>query len=213
MPISLKRRGSLFVLAAPSGGGKSTVLRALLGRVDSLSYSISVTSRAPRRNEKEGVDFHYVSEDEFNAMIERKEFYEWAKVHGNYYGTRKQTVEDLLDTGADVVMDLDVQGAYAIRGMKPEAVTIFLLPPSMQVLEQRLRGRGTDDEEIIRLRLRNAAVEIAQCRMFDYLVINDHLDRVIDQIGQIVEAERHRGIRQELIVSDEPQLEQHLPGH
>ena len=213
MPISLQRRGTLFILAAPSGGGKSTVLKAVLERVEQLAYSISVTSRPPRGAETPGKDFHFVSEDEFNGMIERKEFYEWAKVHGNYYGTRKQTVEDLLDTGSDVAMDLDVQGAYSIRGMKPESVTIFLLPPSMSVLEDRLRGRGTDDEEVIQLRLRNAAVEIAQCRMFDYLVVNDELDCVVTQIGQIVEAERHRGIRQELIVKDEPQLQQHLPGH
>jgi guanylate kinase len=199
MNISLRRNGTLFVIAAPSGGGKSTVLHALLERVEGLRYSVSVTSRAPRAGERDGVDYHFTSEEAFQGMIERKEFYEWAKVHGNYYGTRKATVEEILGAGSDVAMDIDVQGACQIKGMKPDAVTVFLLPPSMQTLEERLRKRDTDREEVIQLRLRNAAEEIAQCGLFDYLVINDRLDDTIETIRSIVLAERQKGSRQSLI--------------
>jgi guanylate kinase len=210
MSICLERSGILFVLSAPSGGGKSSVLGALLKRMDGLGYSASVTSRPPRPNEKEGVDFHFVSIEEFQRLIERKEFYEWAQVHGNLYGTRKSTVDDLLAQGLDVAMDLDVQGACAIKGMKPDSVTIFLLPPSMATLEERLRGRDTDDEEVVRLRIHGAADEVASCRLFDYLLVNDDLDAVIAEITSIIRAERHRSIHQRLLVKDEPSVEKIL---
>lgn len=211
MSFSVKRHsGTLFVLSAPSGGGKSTVLRALMERVEGLAYSTSVTSRRPRPNEKEGVDFHFVSVEEFQNLIEHKAFYEWAQVHGNLYGTRRETVEKLLSQHLDVAMDIDVQGARSIKGMRPDAVTIFLLPPSMGVLEQRLRKRGDEDEEVVALRLHNAADEIARCSLFDYLVVNDDLDRVIEEIRSIVTAERLRSARQRLVVVDEPAVEEEL---
>jgi len=207
MAIELKRSGTLFVLVAPSGGGKSTVLRALLDRITDLSYSISVTSRPPRPGEVDGEDYSFVDIEAFQSMIERKEFYEWAQVHGNFYGTRRDAVEQMLADGKDVGMDLDVQGAYAVKGMKPDAVTVFLLPPSMETLEKRLRTRDTDDDDVIALRLRNAADEISRCRLFDYLVVNDDLDRVIDELAGVVTAERHKSLRQVLTVRDEPGLE------
>jgi len=210
MSIRLKRSGTLFVISAPSGGGKSTVLRALLPATEGLKYSVSVTSRPPRDGEREGVDYYFVSTEEFQSLIDHKEFYEWAKVHGNYYGTRKSVVESLVSQGYDVALDLDVQGACQIKGMKPDSVTIFLLPPSTETLEKRLRGRETDDEEVVRLRMHNAVNEIAQCGLFDYLVVNENLDRTIAAIGHIIDAERQRGSRQRLVVENEPRL-QHLP--
>ncbi|MBN1866195.1 guanylate kinase [Candidatus Sumerlaeota bacterium] len=216
MTIALRRKGALFVISAPSGGGKSAAIRALLEREKGIRYSVSVTSRKARSGEREGQDYCFVSTEEFQRMIERKEFYEWAKVHGNFYGTRKTTVEALLAQGDDVAMDLDVQGACAVKGSRPESVTIFLLPPSMEILEKRLRGRVTDDEEVIQLRLRNAADEVAQCRLFDYLVLNDDLGRAVEEIGAIVEAERHRSLRQELLLENEPAVETRitpLPRH
>jgi len=210
MSIRLKRSGTLFVISAPSGGGKSTVLRALLPATAGLKYSVSVTCRPPRHGEQEGVDFHFVSTEEFQSLIDHKEFYEWARVHGNYYGTRKSVVESLVSQGYDVALDLDVQGACQIKGMKPDSVTIFLLPPSTETLEKRLRGRETDDEEVVRLRMHNAINEIAQCHLFDYLVVNENLDRTIAAIGHIIDAERQRGSRQRLVVENEPRL-QHLP--
>lgn len=210
MSITLRRKGSLFVLSAPSGGGKSTVLKALLKSIDALSYSISATSRAPRENEQSGKDYLFLSADEFRRMIEVKAFYEWALVHNNYYGTLKSTVDRMLARGEDVVMDLDVQGAYSIKGIMPDAVTIFLLPPSTAVLEKRLRQRDTDDDEVIRLRLDNAVDEIARCRQFDYLVVNEELDTAITDIRRIIEAERHRGLRQELLIEDEPAISQKI---
>jgi len=210
MSIRLKRSGILFVISAPSGGGKSTVLRALLPVTEGLKYSVSVTSRPPRDGEREGVDYYFVSTEEFQSLIDHKEFYEWAKVHGNYYGTRKSVVESLVSQGYDVALDLDVQGACQIKGMKPDSVTIFLLPPSTETLEKRLRGRETDDEEVVRLRMHNAVNEIAQCGLFDYLVVNENLDRTIAAIGHIIGAERQRGSRQRLVVENEPRL-QHLP--
>lgn len=207
MSIRLKRSGTLFVISAPSGGGKSTVLRALLPATAGLKYSVSVTSRPPRDGEREGEDFHFVSTEEFQSLIDHKEFYEWAKVHGNYYGTRKSVVESLVSQGYDVALDVDVQGACQIKGMKPDSVTIFLLPPSTETLEKRLRGRETDDEEVVRLRMHNAVNEIAQCHLFDYLVVNENPDRTIAAIGHIIDAERQRGSRQRLVVENEPRLQ------
>ena len=175
MSISLKRKGTLFVLSAPSGGGKSTVLHAVLKSIDGLSYSVSVTSRKPRKKEVNRKDYYFVSVEEFKELIEKKAFYEWAEVHGNYYGTRISTVDRLLHSGSDVVMDIDVQGASNIKKIQPAAITIFLLPPSTKILETRLRRRDTDDDEEVELRMQNAAEEIANCLSFDYLVVNDDL--------------------------------------
>ena len=207
MSIALRRKGIMFVISAPSGTGKSTVLHSLWNGTGNLAYSVSVTSRPPRLGEREGIDYYFVSAEDFQAMIARGEFYEWAEVHGNFYGTRKSVIEKILATGQDVVMDLDVQGARSIKAMKSDAVTIFLLPPSMAALEERLRGRETDLSEAIRLRLRNAAGEIAECNHFDYILINDILEQSVSEVVSIIIAERHRSSRQELLFEGEPALE------
>lgn len=212
MSLTLTRRGILFVVSAPSGGGKSAVLERLLGRIEEFAYSVSVTSRAPRPGEKDGKNYHFVTDDEFRRMIGLNEFYEWAEVHGNYYGTRKSVVEEVLAAGNDLVMDIDVQGACQVKSKKPDAVTIFLLPPSMAMLEKRLRGRHSDDEEAIQLRLRNAATEIAQHGLFDYVIVNDDLDRTVAALREVIFAERRRGSRQLLVVRDEPSVEAAIRG-
>jgi guanylate kinase len=203
MTISLKRKSMLVVLSAPSGGGKSTVTKALLNRVPELEYSVSVTSRLPRGDEKEGINYHYVTEAEFRRLSDQDEFYEWALVHGNFYGTRKSIVQAALQRGNDVILDIDVQGACSIKKLRPDALTIFLLPPSLAVLEKRLRGRETDSEETIQLRLKNAIGEIAHYSEFDYVVVNEDLERAIAEISSIFTAERHRRSRVELALENE----------
>ena len=159
----------LIVLAAPSGGGKSTVARALLNADPHLGYSISTTSRPPRHDEVDGRDYFFVSEAEFSELMSAAAFYEWARVHENYYGTRRDIVDAKLDQGVDVVMDLDVTGSLNIQKLNPGAVLIFILPPSLDVLEQRLRRRATDDEGVILRRLQNARMEIHFAEKFDYV--------------------------------------------
>ena len=190
MGESVKRKGTLFVLSAPSGGGKSSVLRALLGSVGGLAYSVSATTRAPRGEERDGVDYYFVSDEEFGAMVDGAQLYEWAEVHGNRYGTRRDTVQALLDEGRDVVLDIDVQGARSVKEACGDAVTVFLLPPSMERLEERLRGRLTDDDETIRLRLRNAVDEIGRSHEFDFRVVNDDLARAVEEIRTIILSKR-----------------------
>jgi len=210
MSITLKRSCTMFVLSAPSGGGKSTVVRAVLRNVRGLAYSISVTSRPPRAHERDGVDFHFVTQEKFQERIQRQEFYEWALVHGNCYGTPKAPIAGMLAEGKDVVLDIDVQGARSVKSLRPDAVTIFLLPPSSEVLERRLRDRGTETDETIRVRLANATEEIAASLSFDYLVINDSVERAVAEIRGIIEAERNRAAQQELLLSNEPALEARL---
>lgn len=207
MTIGLQRSGILFAVSAPSGGGKSTVLKAIRDRYPDLGYSVSATSRAPRGSERDGVDYHFVSLAKFQEMIAQNAFFEWAVVHGNYYGTPREAVELMLAEGRDVLMDIDVQGARSLKEQCPGAVTIFLLPPSMATLEARLRGRHTDKEDVIQLRLKNAAREISECAAFDYVLVNDDLQRVVQDVSSILIAEGCRSYRQRLCLKHEPALE------
>lgn len=193
--IHLQRRGMLLALSAPSGCGKSVVLRGLLGVEPGLSYSISVTSRAPRGSEADGVDYHFVTRERFQVLIDQGAFYEWAEVHGNLYGTRVATVEDAQEKGLDVAMDIDVQGGLAIKRRSPEAVLVFLLPPSLEVLEQRLRGRASDAEDQVRLRLANAKAEMRYWRDYDYVLVNERIEASVEAVRQILLAERRRAAR------------------
>lgn len=178
--------GTLLVVSGPSGVGKSTVCSRLRTEFPQIALSVSYTTRAPRGGESDGVDYHFVSRARFDAMIEDGAFVEWAEVHGNRYGTSFQAVGSELEQGHSVLFDIDYQGAASLRAVYTKAaVTVMLLPPSMAELERRLRGRATDDENVIRERLENALGEIAQTPNFDYLVINENIDDTYDSLRAI----------------------------
>lgn len=184
--------GVLFVVSGPSGAGKSTMCTRLRHEFPSVAISRSVTSRAPRPGEVDGVDYDFVNAEAFEEMIAQGAFVEWAKVHGNYYGTTRAVVDGLLDEQKHVLFDIDYQGAAGIRAMYPRAVTLMLLPPSYEILEQRLRGRNTDANAIIVQRLKNARGEIAQLKDFDYVIVNDDLEQAYDQLRAVFISARCR---------------------
>jgi len=191
----------VFIISAPSGSGKSTLVARLMAADPGLRFSISYTSRAPRGKEANGIDYHFVSREDFEAMIARDEFLEWASVFGNYYGTHRGILEQARAEGKDLVLDIDVQGALQlIRSKVPEPVTIFVLAPSRQILEQRLRARGEDRDDVIARRLREAADEIRRYKDYDYVLINRDLGRSADSLAAIVKAERARRTRIEDLI-------------
>lgn len=200
--MTVKRRGTLFVVSAPSGAGKTTLCRELRLRVPGLSYSVSVTTRAPRPGEIDGIDFEFVDEARFREMITAGEFAEHAVVHGHLYGTRASTLERALAGGTDVLLDIDTQGATRLKEHAPEAVLIFIVAPSMAVLEQRLRERRSDNDSDITRRLWRAREEIALWRQYDYLIVNRDVKEALDQLEAIVVAERNRTSRLSLYLND-----------
>jgi guanylate kinase len=189
-------RGILFVVSSPSGGGKGTLIQRVLNKGLSLSYSVSFTTRTPRNGEVDGREYFFVSPEEFDRMVAAKEFLEWAHVHGKLYGTSRSQVVREISEGRDIVLEVDVQGAASIRALMPDSVSVFILPPSFEVLRQRLLDRGTDSPEELDLRLRNAPTELKDYSAFQYLIINDDVDRAADQLSAIVHAERARLHRQ-----------------
>lgn len=193
---SPSERGKLIVVSAPSGAGKSSLAERVLKRVEGLHFSVSYTTREARGTEQHGVDYFFVSEAEFLGMRERGEFLESAEVHGNLYGTHEGTVEEMLSAGVDVMLDIDVQGAEQVRRRVPEAVLVFILPPSREVLEARLRARNLNESWDIERRLRNASIEVQLYERFDYVVINEDLDRALAQLEAIILGERGRPERQ-----------------
>ena len=190
-------QGILFVISSPSGGGKGTLIRRVLGKVPGLSYSVSWTTRAPRPGERDGVSYHFVTPGEFERMREAGGFLEWAVVHGNYYGTARSVVAQELSEGHDIILEIDVQGAAAVRAMMRDVVGVFILPPSLEVLRARLTARMTERPAELALRLRNARHEVEQYRHFDYLILNDEVDRASALLASIIYAERARRGRQE----------------
>jgi guanylate kinase len=190
-------RGILFVVSSPSGGGKGTLIRRILTRLPRLGYSISWTTRAPRQGEMNGRDYHFVTSEEFIAARERNEFLEWATVHNHFYGTSLKVVERELASGRDIILEIDVQGAASVRRAGIEAISVFILPPSFDILKRRLTGRQSENADALALRLRNARGEVEQYREFDYVVLNDDVERAATQLASIVYAERALRQRQE----------------
>ena len=187
-----KRRGNLFVISAPSGSGKTTLVRRLLDTLSDVRFSVSFTTRPLRGAERDGVDYHFVSEDDFRRRIEDGEFLEWAEVHKYFYGTSKLETEKIREAGEDILLDVDVQGATQVRKAQPEAVTLFIMPPSFVVLEERLRGRRQDAADVIDGRLSEARKEIHHYKDYDYVLINDTVERTSELFKAIVLAERNR---------------------
>ncbi|HMK61538.1 MAG TPA: guanylate kinase [Dissulfurispiraceae bacterium] len=187
-----RSKGSLFVVSAPSGAGKTTLCRKAGEVLDGLKHSVSYTTRSPRPGEIQDVHYTFVDQDEFREMIEGGEFIEWAEVHGNFYGTSRQRIEDIISAADDVMLDIDVQGARQLREHYPESILIFILPPSMSVLEQRLFNRMSDSREVIGKRLRKAREEISEYKYYDYVIVNDLFDDAFSTFSSIIEAERSK---------------------
>jgi guanylate kinase len=182
--------GNLFVVAAPSGAGKSSLVKALMELDARVQPAVSHTTRPPRGQEKHGREYFFISPEEFDGMVLRDSFLEWAHVHGQRYGTSRQTIEERVATGADVILEIDFQGAINIKRIFANAVLIFILPPSWDELRSRLERRGEDAPDVIELRLQNAAVEMAQAREFDFVIINELFERAVFDLKTIVHAQR-----------------------
>ena len=184
--------GNLYVIAAPSGAGKSTLVKALLAQDARLQLSVSHTTRSPRGQEQNGREYYFVSPAAFDAMVQADAFVEWAHVHNHRYGTSRQAIEDQIQAGADIVLEIDYQGAMQIKKLFPDAVTIFILPPSWEELRSRLERRGEDSASVIELRLKNAAEEMARAGEFDFVIINELFERALFDLKAIVHAQRLR---------------------
>lgn len=192
-------QGQIFIFSGPSGGGKSTIIGELRKRVGGLGYAVSHTSRAPRKEEEEGVHYYFVDRETFERMIAQGGFVEWAPVYDALYGTSFMTLEEQTANGLDVVMDVDVQGARSIRRRFPESVSIYILPPSIAMLAERLRSRGTDSETAVERRLRAAVGEIHHCLDYDYIIVNQFLEDAVKEAEAVILAARCRTARREMI--------------
>ncbi len=184
--------GRFYVISAPSGTGKTTLLKRVLEELPEMKFSVSYTTRSPRPGEREGVEYHFVSHDEFQKMIQTGAFAEWTEVHGYYYGTSNRFLKDCLARDVDVILDIDTQGAEQIHESHPDGVFIFILPPEIADLKARLTRRGSESQEMIDLRLRNASREIEKVDKYDYVVINDEIDAAVERIKAIIIAEKCR---------------------
>lgn len=192
-------RGMLVIVASPSGGGKGTLIRRVLKTLPNVGYSVSFTTRPARIGEVDGRDYFFISEERFREMIAAGEFLEWAHVHAHLYGTGRAQVERELKEGRDIILEIDVQGAESVRALVPGAVGVFILPPSYEVLRERLVTRASELAPELELRLKNARGEVARYKEFDYVIINDDADRAAGQLASVIYAERARRERQEQV--------------
>jgi guanylate kinase len=188
--------GQLHVISGPSGVGKSTIVRGVRGRVKDLAYSISYTSRKPREGEVDGVDYHFVDRETFEGMVQEGAFVEWAEVYDAFYGTPLDGFKAQMSQGLDVILDVDGQGAENIKKHFTESVLIYVLPPSLETLEERLRRRGTDEGEVIRARFEKALREIKRCVYYDYIVFNENIDKAVEEVTSIILSVRARRSKQ-----------------
>ena len=191
----MNREGIILIISAPSGAGKTTLCRALMERFPSMKESVSYTTRPSRAGEVHGVDYYYVSREEFQRMIDGDAFAEWAEVHGNLYGTALATIDEARKTGVDLVLDIDCQGARRLKEQIERCVYIFILPPSMEELRRRLENRSSDAQEVIDRRIERAAGEIREARWYDYIIINDNLEKAFEELSSIVVAHSRRTFR------------------
>lgn len=193
-------KGNLIIISSPSGGGKGTLIKEVLERVPSLGYSVSLTTRSPRFGEEEGRHYHFVSKEEFQGKIDEGEFLEYAEVHGNLYGTSRSQTERITDDGRDVILEIDVQGAESVMEQLPEAVSIFILPPSFETLRARLIARATEGMQDLEIRLRNSHYEISRYSKFKYVVVNDDIGTAATKLAAIILGERQRVARQSEVI-------------
>ena len=197
----MKPQGVLLVLSGPSGAGKGTICQKLRENRNDLSYSVSATTRAPRKGEVDGKDYFFLTIDRFKEMIANDEMLEYAEIYGNYYGTPRSYVMNILDQGRDVVLEIDPQGALQIKKRFPDAVFVFIVPPSLDELTKRIYKRGTDSEEVIKRRLSAATSELAYASKYDYIIVNDEVEKASKKVSNIIDAERNRAVRTFFIVN------------
>ena len=193
-------KGNLIIISSPSGGGKGTLIREVLEHIPEVGYSVSLTTRPPRFGEENGKHYHFVTRERFEEAVQKNEFLEYAEVHGNLYGTSMVQIEKMTSTGVDVILEIDVQGAEKVRARINDVTSIFILPPSFEVLKARLTARATEGSDDLELRLRNSIDEVLQYKDFDYLVVNDDLTAASRKLGAIILAERQRRDRQNEVV-------------
>jgi guanylate kinase len=186
-------KGNVFVVSAPSGTGKTTILKRVIFELENIVFSVSHTTRIPRSGEEDGVDYFFVDNGAFQAIREQGLFLEWAEVHGNFYGTGIHKVNELVDQGKDIILDIDVQGARQVMDkLGDKGVYVFISPPSTQELEKRLTSRGTESDSVIATRLKNAEVEMKSLEIYDYVIVNDQLDQAVEELKSIIVVERSR---------------------
>lgn len=198
----MARKGNLIVVSGPSGAGKGTICQELFRQHNDLQYSISATTRAPRNGEQDGVNYWFVAKERFESMIEQDDLLEWAEVYGNYYGTPRSYVQKMIDSGNDVVLEIDTQGALQVKKKFPEGIFIYIVPPSLEELSKRIYGRGTDAPDVIQKRLSCAKEELSCACEYNYLVVNDQLAQAVAKVRSIVVAERCRVQRNLDIVNE-----------